>query len=193
MSPDAWMMRLFHHHGMPVQHAQTTYTLWSRGRLLGETDLGFVYRLNGFRCGWFFPTPIGERLMPMATGVAPALRVLCALGEDPTLRADFRAAMDQEVALELQLRGPDGEVVATHDIGVRDTHYLREVAAAELARFEAEEATGNKALLELEDSFDEPLPFDPEMPADDDLDDDDPPEHPRYQIQILLVDPEAIP
>jgi hypothetical protein len=35
------------------------YTLWSRGRLLGETDLGFVFRHYGIRVEWFHPTRWG--------------------------------------------------------------------------------------------------------------------------------------
>src|SRR5690349_422046 len=82
------------------------YTLWSRGRLLGETDLGFIYRDNGFRCGWLHPTEIGERILPEAAGVAPALRVEFMIGPDENAHADVLAAVDREVALELELRGP---------------------------------------------------------------------------------------
>lgn len=49
------------------------YTVWSRGRQLGETDLGFAFRYNGLRCGWFHPTECGDRLLPIATAVSPAL------------------------------------------------------------------------------------------------------------------------
>ena len=56
------------------------YTVWSRGRLLGETDLGFIYRENRHRCGWFHPNDLGEQLMPAAVGVAPAMRVEWAIG-----------------------------------------------------------------------------------------------------------------
>jgi len=100
------------------------YTLWSRDRLLGTTDFGFIYRYNGFRCGWLHPTPLGEQLLPAACGVAPAFRAQFMLGDDPTLRADVQAAIDQEAALELQVRGPDGCVIATEDVGITDTHYL---------------------------------------------------------------------
>src|SRR5919199_598978 len=108
------------------------YTLWSRGRLLGETDLGFVFRPKGFRCGWLYPTALGERLMPAATGVAPALLTQWIVGPDPTARADVLSAVDHEEALELELRGPGGAVVTTDDIAIIDTHHLLSLARSDL-------------------------------------------------------------
>src|SRR5918911_4775108 len=109
------------------------YTLWSRGRLLGETDLGFVYRENGFRCGWFHPTAAGDRLMPAATGIGPALRTESMIGPDATAHADLLSAIDRAEALELELRGPDGAVIATEHIAIIDTHYLLSLAESALA------------------------------------------------------------
>jgi hypothetical protein len=100
------------------------YTIWSRGRLIGETDLGFIYRRNRYRVGWFHPNPAGERLMPIATGVSPALRADYMIGPDPTTYADILAAVDQCEALELELHGLDGQRIETEDIGIVDTHYL---------------------------------------------------------------------
>jgi hypothetical protein len=100
------------------------YGLCSRDRLLGETDLGFIFRENRRRVGWLHPNELGERLLPEATGVAPAMRTEFKLGPDPTLRADVLAACDQEAALALELRGPDGKRIETEDIGITDTRYL---------------------------------------------------------------------
>src|SRR5215213_1844833 len=55
------------------------YTLWSHGRLLGETDLGYARCLTKHRMGWFHPNDLGERLIPLACGVPPALRELVKL------------------------------------------------------------------------------------------------------------------
>ena len=171
------------------------YTVWSRGRLVGETDLGFVFRYMGCRMGWFHPTELGERLMPAATGVAPALRVQCLIGPDPTAQADLRAAMDQEEALDLELRGPDGRVIATEDIGIIDTHYLQELASIAEREDEDEElspelkaAVDHDVALILEHfgEDDEPGEWLDEATSDES-------NLPRYQIQVHLVDHKAVP
>jgi hypothetical protein len=161
------------------------YTLWSRGRLLGETDLGFVYRKDGFRCGWFHPNALGESLMPAATGAAKAMRVEYAIGPDATARADVLAALDQENALELELRD-EGRVIETESIAIVDTHYLLSIPLsiddemltpddhmtieAELAEWLAEH--------EADERWKEPA---------------EETELPRYQIHVRLVDHDSIP
>lgn len=167
------------------------YTLWSRNRLLGETDLGFVFRLDGFRCGWFHPTEIGNRLMPVITGVAPALRARWALGPDATTEADVLSALDQRDALELELRGPDGAPIATEHIDIVDTHYLLELARSAPEpeevpdEFDLDDESDVQALLEGRQPDDEL----PELDAswDEEV------EHPRYQVQLRLVHHDAIP
>jgi hypothetical protein len=172
-----------------VDASNVRYTLWSRGRLLGETDLGFVFRWNGFRTGWFHPTALGDRLMPIATGVSPALRTLCIIGPDPTAQADVQSAVDQAEALELELRGPDGAVIATDDIGIIDTHYLLELARSdprEDVELSAEEQAAVDKMLE---AF-----IDDEEPLDVDLSsEEDETQFPRYQIQVHLVNHHSIP
>ena len=164
------------------------YTLCSRGRLLGETDLGFVYREGGFRCGWFHPTALGDRLMPAATGVPPAMRTERLIGPDATARADVLSAVDQEQALELQLRGPDGAVIATEDIAIIDTHYLLSIARSDPrdeGPVDAEAEAEAEALLEEWSA--ERDPASPHLPAEEET------EFPRYQIQIRLVHHDSIP
>jgi hypothetical protein len=100
------------------------YTLWSRNRLLGETDLRFVEGEDQIRVGSLHPTPEGDRLMPVTTGVAAALRAASALGHDPTAEADVRSAIDRQDALDLQLRMPDGRVVQTEDIAIVDMEFF---------------------------------------------------------------------
>jgi len=163
------------------------YTLWSRGRLLGETNLGFVYRENGFRCGWLHPTELGDRLMEVASGVAPALRAQWMIGSEATARADVLSAIDQAEALELQLRGPDGAVIATESIAIIDTHYLLSLAESDLDHgdaVDADEAPEIDSLLEAW-SADRDL-VNLQLPSDEE------PDFPRYQIQVL-VDQNSLP
>jgi hypothetical protein len=164
------------------------YTLWSRGRLVGETDLGFVYRRDGFRCGWLHPTEVGDRLMAAATGVAPALRTVSTIGPDPTARADLLSAVDQEEALELQLQGPDGGVIATEDIGIIDTHYLLAIAESGPGDEDALDAgqEGEVEALVEEWSAGRELE-DRGLPSDEET------KFPRYQIQVRLVDHDSVP
>jgi len=163
------------------------YTLWSRGRLLGETDLGFIYRDNGFRCGWLHPTEIGERILPEAAGVAPALRVEFMIGPDENAHADVLAAVDREVALELELRGPDGKRIASEDIGVIDTHYLRSIP-------EREPIDDEPLTPEQQAEVDEFIAaWKEEHEGDIDLAPDEEVEFPRYQLQVQLVDDRDVP
>jgi hypothetical protein len=169
------------------------YTLWSRGRLLGETDLGVVSREHGSRCGWLHPTPLGERLLPAATGVAPAVRTEHIIGPDATARAEVLSAVDREQALELELHGPDGAVIEAEDIRITDTHYLRSIVETELDDESvrgAEEDTDVGTLFDDDNSpkeISEPdLPISQLRPAEET-------ELPRYQIQLRLVDPDSIP
>ena len=162
------------------------YTVWSRGRQLGETDLGFVFRHNGMRCGWLHPTRIGERLIPMATGVSPALRTVYTIGRDPTAYADLCSAVDQEEALELELRSPDGVPIATEDIGIIDTHYLLSLAERDLREddtLDAEQEWESGAL----ESWSAESTLEIEMSPAEESD------FPRYQIQVHLVDRDSVP
>lgn len=164
------------------------YTLWSRDRLLGETDLDFIYREHGFRCGWLHPSELGERLLPSATGVPPALRTLYSIGPDPTARADVAAAVDLEAAFELQLRRPCGAVVATESIAVIDTHYLLAIGMSDLGDpdgFDGDEDAQSDVPLEACSSDGDEVNVQTFSMEESDL--------PRYQIQVELVDPDALP
>jgi hypothetical protein len=168
--------------GPTIGACDVRYTLWSRGRLLGETDLDFVFREMGFRCGWLYPTVLGDRLMPAATGVAPALRTQYIIGPDATAHADLRSAVDQEDALEVQLRGPGGEVIATESIGVIDTHYLLSIAESAVSdehAVDTDQDAGIATILEEWSAERELVSF--ELTSAEET------EFPRYQIQVRLV------
>lgn len=160
------------------------YTVWSRGRLIGETDLGFHPLIEQLRSGWFHPTPEGERLMPMVASVSPAMRaylhrdkvdasgngfVLPEL-EGSALFADLAEAFQHLLSFELELRREDGSVVPTSDIGLQDTHQL-------LALAEEEEIDGASVeCLEVDDhpadGIEDVEPFDAELLRRGELPDD---------------------
>ena len=162
------------------------YTLWSRGRLLGETDLGFIYRENGHRTGWLHPTELGERLMPEATGVAPSLRVKWILGSDETAKADVLSAVDHEEALALELRRADGVVIETEHIAIIDTHYLLSLPVRE-DDLDDDVELDEEMLAEIEE-------LKAEFAMNEIVAANEPEtELPRYQIQVRLIDPADVP
>ena len=190
------------------------YTVWSHGRLLGESALDYRRVFLRHRMGDFFPTEAGEKVMPIATGVskAGADLVKSLSGAPPGsparthLRetseyADLAAAEDHYEALELELRGPDGTVIPTEWIDLRDTEFLLSLTDDELdaARLELDFSS------EEEDDFGDPPPgfddapdFELENDLDFDFDDDDAPWRPervfpRYQLQVMLRDDGAVP
>jgi hypothetical protein len=166
------------------------YTLWSRGRMIGVTDLGFMYHEDGLRCGWLRPNELGERLLPAATGVAPAMRAEFMIGPDSTLHADILAALDAEHALELELRGPSGDRIPTEDIGIRDTHYLLSIPQNDRPDEELGELTPEQQ-AEIDEWVAEIKAEHPEWLSEPETEAEV--EFPRYQIQVRLVDHDAIP
>jgi hypothetical protein len=160
------------------------YTLWSRGRLLGETDLGFIYRENGFRCGWLHPNELGERLMPAATGVAPAMRVAYLIGPDANLDADVLSAADHEDALALELRMPNGAVIETESIAIIDTHYLLSIPDDDTRGDDSLEPLTAEQQAEIDAWLED---WHAERDPMDELREEET-EWPRYQIQVHLAD-----
>jgi hypothetical protein len=196
------------------------YTVWSRGRLIGETDLGFIRLINESRSGWFHPNIEGERLMPVIASVLPAMRAYLhrdavdAAGESlvqpalnrSTLFADLAEAFQHLSSLDLELRREDGSVVPTSDIGIQDTHQLLELAEEVLDDVDALNWDADDELIEsdfdLRDGPDVVSDADAVLQAIEQLDDpvadwtpDDQPEStfPRYQIHVVLPLGDAIP
>jgi hypothetical protein len=159
------------------------YTLWSRGRLLGETELAYRRWKPCFRAGDFAPNELGEKLMPIIVGVGPALHALYDRHAEDLRRqraetesddedgypeevrrsteyADAVSIADELESLALELRDPSGAVVDTEDIWLNDTYRLI--------------AIGREAIRKEDPDFefDEPEPW--ETPP------------PRYQIMVAL-------
>lgn len=189
--------------------------------MLGSTELGYKYRPHRSRMGDFFPTGLGEKLMPIATGLSPAgielgrvSKALDRADSDGTVSgearldrlrrtteyADYAAATAQSEALDLELRGPDGSVAATEWIAITDTDFLLSLAD------EPFDDDGQSGLAQ---------PFDPEKEAAlekaieadrallDEIQDGFDESHewdesadsdfPRYQIHVHLVHNSSVP
>ena len=164
------------------------YTLWSRGRLLGHSDLGFRGVLPGARCGWFHPSEAGEPVIQLMTAPSRVVLHFDEVQDRATLHADLESAGDRIDALDLVLRAPDGSVVMTEDIGITDTELSAEFAAA----VEARDTMMGSSLAEMlseeggDDGFDvlefEDVDFD-----DGIVDAEEVVELPRYQIIVFLA------
>ncbi len=160
------------------------YTLWSKGRLLGHTDLGFIANTETTKMGWFHPTEIGERIMGVMTEPS---RVILGYSKEmgkEALATDLAAAGDRIEALELELRSPEGNALAVKDIGINDTERLMALASDCL---DEEEETDFTATL---DEIEADVLHDLEILRFDDGDADEPWEEPepfpRYQILVFL-------
>jgi hypothetical protein len=160
------------------------YTLWSRGRMLGETDLGFVQVFENHRMGWFHPSTVGEGLMPVLTGPGPAMKAVGKLMRDPlrmatqpqadgageewpadirttTQYADLVSSIDELESMQLQLRDPDGVIMEVDHVGIDDTEFKKSFLSKR-----------DRRRLE---KLAKPEPWEP--PAT---------EFPRYQIQVFF-------
>jgi len=190
-----------------------SYTVWSRGRLLGETDLGYVRWSAKVRSGDFFPTPFGETVISLLMESSVALTELeKVMREYPTgamdltdprwitANADIEAAENRREGLALELRDAGGAVIPTEHVNIRDTYLIlqmseeREVLDERHADIFGEEPLDPEleadiehdlALFEQEGFFD-CLESEPWRP-------DDEPELPRYQIHVSLLYDWVIP
>lgn len=180
------------------------YTLWSRDRLLGETELDYVRCFEKHRMGGFHPTEMGEKLMPVITGVAKATLNLArsissesdSSATDTTEYADTVAAQAHYDALELELRGPDGAVIPTEWIDVRDLEFLEALVDEREREEDIFGSSEDEAIdPELEAAIQHDLAIIDEWHANDPPEDEswEEPEPLRYQIQVGLVSDASIP
>lgn len=203
----------------PAREAHVAYTVCSRGRPIGSTDLEFV-RIGGpHRTGFFHPNGEGERLVPLVAAPLPAMRDRMrrtarqgpersemSHEEATLLMAEIHEAGERERALGLTLHREDGSLVPTEYISFRDTAAYIEVGElmAECPEWHEDDDEIQRSVehdLELlEESYDEEEDDDDgypgfDLPEPDWLEDDDPEPAPwpRYQVQIELLDEEEIP
>ena len=173
------------------------YTVSSGGVTIGETDLGFVRCEVAVRVGWFHPNVEGERLLPR---IIPPLAMRAHLDRE-AWAGDQAASAHHCEAYPLALHREDGSVVPTRNLGIQDMHALLAAAELEEARRESlpwtperddEDADDEALAIDLDDDDDALLDGAPEELGEW-APDDEPVEHPRYQIILELVDDGAIP
>jgi hypothetical protein len=117
------------------------FTLWARGKLLGEVAFDGDREEPCIRTGWLTPNDETTHLIPFAT-INPAAEALIAIGrllksvlsgedhsgfnklENSSEYADFASAMAEAESFNLELRRADGSVVRTERIRIMDTHRL---------------------------------------------------------------------
>lgn len=186
------------------------YTVCSGGRPIGVTDLGFVYRWNGHRSGWFHPNADGERLMPIVTGVLPAVRACDRRqlsADEPDLRqttegADLAEALHHAASLDLTLHLEDGTLVPVEFIGLQDMEQLLALnAEAEREQELRGEPSWAEPELspEMEASIQHDLELIEQMQREAEeqrgpwAPDEEPTAFPRYQIHLRLADGVTLP
>jgi hypothetical protein len=110
--------------------------------------------------------------------------------DEKTLLADLAAERDQYEALALELRAPNGSVIATERISISDTDYLQAIGSEhdeedEFSRDVASEDVLDPAVLEQQlEEFEEDAPWLQPSPER---------EPARFQISVTLQDEWAIP
>ena len=179
------------------------YTLWSKDRLLGESELDYIGNTDKHMMGDFIATDAGEQLMPIITGVRRAIiemgRARRAVESSDRWKpdairsseeyADVAEATAHLEGLELQLRDPAGQIVAADWIDVTDTEYTLSLAND----FELNDLEGElREQMELQS-----IDFDQDADLLDEhfaaIEADGPPDFepesvfPRYQIQVQLA------
>jgi len=181
------------------------YTIWSHGRLVGETDLGFDYDSGNCRAGNFFPTEFGETLMPIIAEPRRLMAQIARTGHrkpiDPAADTEwlaYEAATDREYALELQLRDPSGTVIPTEDIGIRDRQLLEELYPIDDPEFDELEFDDEPFDPALEPALDCHPESIPEWQAESDGDEDvfgerEDESLSRYYVVVFLSEDEAAP
>ena len=179
-----------------------SYTLWSLGKLVGETDLEFLFAEDRERRGWLIPTAEGEALAEIAAGVSDAMEAALEAYDLEAAAADIAAAVDRRDALELELHGPDGNVVPVERLAIRDTVVLMSRGDT---RFEADQSWYESLTEEEREAFHssvdeevecENAALDSERSTEDDFAAEPPGivlGLPRYEVIVKLVDDSSIP
>lgn len=198
------------------------YTVSSRGRPIGVTDLGFIRLVDRSRSGWFHPNAEGHDLMPRLASCLPAMRAYLhrdVRGADglqivqqrlmrSALFGDLAESFHHIEAMELTLHHADGSLIPTELIGIQDSERL--IAMAEWDDgHDVDEWSSESILIDPNEDLDDiddledivelgpeaylGYPQHDSEPDDAWLTDFDWPTFPRYQIHVMLIDEAAIP
>ena len=185
------------------------YTVRSKGRPIGVTDLGFVCTDVHHRMGWFHPNEYAKRVMPHISALLPALRASIGKYDGVSFTLDagilnakdpYEEAFRRVTALELTLHRADGSRVKTEDIAIQDVEQLLALPETNLDEFGEDDWQWYDELSDEDDPFkldtdvdamlttprvDPVEPWEPERNSDDDEDVD----FPQFQIQVYLRTP----
>jgi hypothetical protein len=137
------------------------YTLFSRGRVLGTTELDLPAVQSHVRMGFVEPSADGLRSLPDAVGVADAVTALSRAAKHApngveyslTEYADFAAVVDRREALKLELRDATGELFPAEWIQIMDLTVDPFAIEEHYEDDETEEDEGFDAETELESEF----------------------------------------
>ena len=183
-----------------------TYTLWSHGELLGESELDYVRVFSHLRTGDLQVTPKGliaiERLTQTRADSYYATRRLnrershgtIDPSDEKTLLADLAAEHDQHEALAFELHAPNGSVIPTESIFVTDTEYLLAIGREADEEDTSPPIDGLEGVLDADD-------LDALVDQLEEFEEDHPPwaqsaterEPARFQISVTLKDEWSIP
>jgi hypothetical protein len=185
------------------------YTVRSKGRAIGVTDLGFVCHDVHFRMGWFHPNEVGERLMPHVSALHAALRASNGEYDESIFTLDprileaekpYEEALRRVEALELTLHREDGTRVKTENLAISDTELLVALNKCDDETFDEDDWRSYEELRDEDDPFelstelDEMLaprafqPIEPWQP-DERPSGDENVQLPRFQIYVHVVTP----
>ena len=184
-----------------------TYTLWSHGELLGESALDYVRVFPRLRTGDLQVTPKGLTVLDRVSQThADAYYTARRLNreksqgtvdtsDEETLSADLAAERDQYEALALELRAPNGVVIATEDIYISDAEYLLaigfeadeedELTVVDATPADALDPDNGAAVEEMLEEFEEDHPL-WAQPAPER-------QRARFQLSVELTDGWSIP
>jgi hypothetical protein len=189
-----------------LTESHVPYTVWSHGRLVGKTDLGFVLREGVHRTGHFFPTEFGESLVPI---INEPRRLMKGRGELPpdsrtsddpawiALASALEVAGERERALELELRDEHNVVIPTEDVSIRDMELTLELYPIDESDYDDVIITPEQQAefdLEIEEmrEWAQDMRRELELLGHRDIVDEDAP-FPRFQVQVSLVHEWSVP
>lgn len=190
------------------------YTVRSKGRTIGVTDLGFICVDVHQRMGWFHPNELGERLMPHVSALHAALWASNGKYDasiftlDPQIlesEKPYEEGLRRVEALELTLHREDGTRIETESVSISDTELLIALAERDEEIFD-EKTFDEDDWRSWEEFGDDDDPFDlssearamfssprfdpiePWQPENDAANDENV-ELPRFQIYVHVVAP----
>jgi hypothetical protein len=192
------------------------FTIASKGRPIGTTDLAFL-RIGGpVRSGYFYPAAGTEQLLPLIASTLPAMRaylhrnVMDADGRPlvqphllgSALFGDIAEDIQRAASFDLTLHGPNEALVPTLAIGIQDTEPTCSTFTYEEGLLQGRVSETDDWVHGVDVDFhdDGGLPGMVEFRLDDATGeyhpftpDVDAPEFPRYQVHVVLVDDRKLP